>query len=386
MLGLSTLDKYLLRMSLGTLGSVIALVMSLMVLEHLPRLIDITNLSGHRGYIVGQTVLGLLPEYAGIGAVFGLFLALALTVRKLALRNELDAIEAMGIAPVKWLRTLLALSAIVAGFVFVNQGWLMPAGEHRIDAIGRRMMAGDFGYNLSAKEFHELGDGIVLRFDGIDAVDGGLTGIFVRTDAGTFQASSGRLGLSNDREGILELRAGQLVETTGRVMSFSAIAVRLPATAPPELGSAEDAGLRSEPLDTLLKSGDPVGLRIALARLLWVILTLLAPVMAVSLGRPPMRSTSALGIFLGLCIIVALIKTIDWYAGLASGHPVPQAALLAALWTAVACFLANRGRTFRLPSLAKIAEEIRSPPLARRWWVPARLPAAYRPPDLRDSR
>ena len=37
-------DRYVLGLSLGTLGSVVGIIMSLMVLEHIPRLIDITRL------------------------------------------------------------------------------------------------------------------------------------------------------------------------------------------------------------------------------------------------------------------------------------------------------------------------------------------------------
>ncbi|MFW2351029.1 LptF/LptG family permease [Qipengyuania sp.] len=330
---LRTLDIYLLRLSCGTLGSVVAIVMSLMVLEHLPRLIDITNLSGHRGYIIGQTVLGLLPEYAGIGAVFGLFLAIALTVRKLALRGELDAIEAMGIAPLRWLRMPIVFTVATAAFVLVNQGWLMPAGERKIDEIGRRMAAGDFGYNLSAHEFHAIDEDTMLSFDGIDPDDGRLLGLFVRTKAGTFQAASGRLALASDKEGILQLRQGQLVEPAGRVMSFSTIDVRLPRAAPPRLGPPRaDKSWQGETIMALMSAGDPAQMKAACVRLLWVGLTLLVPFLAVSSGRPPMRSGSPLGVFLGLCIIVALIKSIDWYGGLNTSQPVSLAALIAGAW------------------------------------------------------
>ena len=60
---LGILDRYILRQTIGTLFSVLAIVMSLMILEHLPRLLEITRLSGHRGKIVIETMAGLLPEY-----------------------------------------------------------------------------------------------------------------------------------------------------------------------------------------------------------------------------------------------------------------------------------------------------------------------------------
>ena len=42
---LRLIDRYVFGLSLGTLGSVVGIIMSLMVLEHIPRLIDITRLS-----------------------------------------------------------------------------------------------------------------------------------------------------------------------------------------------------------------------------------------------------------------------------------------------------------------------------------------------------
>lgn len=101
---LRLIDRYVLGLSLGTLGSVVGIIMSLMVLEHIPRLIDITRLSGERGFIVGQTVLGLLPEYGGIGILVGLYLSIALAIRKLEMRGELAVIEAAGIGPWRWMR------------------------------------------------------------------------------------------------------------------------------------------------------------------------------------------------------------------------------------------------------------------------------------------
>lgn len=382
---LRTLDIYLLRLSCGTLGTVVAIIMSLMVLEHLPRLIDITSLSGHRGYIVGQTVLGLVPEYAGIGTVFGLYLAIALTVRKLALRGELDVIEAMGIAPRRWLRVPIALTLLAAGFVLVNQGWLMPAGEQRIDDIGRRMTAGDFGFNLSAHEFHSMGDDIVLKFDGINPENGRLAGIFVRTADGVFQAGSGSLSLSSDREPILQLRHGQLIEPAGRVLSFEAIDVRLPRIARADHGPTEtDTVWRTEPIGSLIASSNPAPLRIACARLLWVLLLPLAAALAITLGRPPLRSNSALGLFVGLCFLIGLVKSIDWYAGLHTAHPVAEAGMLGCLWLALVAMVPRWRESAHSLTAAKAWRKIGMRPFARGLATP--LPPFVRTNPLHPDR
>src|SRR5690606_2819062 len=65
--GIRLIDRDVLSLHLGTLGSVVGIIMSLLVFVHIPRLIGGARLSGQRGFIVAQTVLGLLPEYGGIG-------------------------------------------------------------------------------------------------------------------------------------------------------------------------------------------------------------------------------------------------------------------------------------------------------------------------------
>ncbi|GGO98996.1 hypothetical protein GCM10011329_31490 [Stakelama pacifica] len=111
----------MLSLALGRFGSVVGIIMLLMILEHIPRLLDITRLSGQRGYIVRQTVLGLLPEYAGIGVLVGIYLAVGMTIRQLAVRGELAVIEATGIGPLRWMRTPILLTFL---------GAACPSSEH----------------------------------------------------------------------------------------------------------------------------------------------------------------------------------------------------------------------------------------------------------------
>jgi hypothetical protein len=59
------IDRHFLGPSLGTLGSDVGIIMSPMVPEHIPRVVDIARLSGERGFIVRETVRGPLAEYGG---------------------------------------------------------------------------------------------------------------------------------------------------------------------------------------------------------------------------------------------------------------------------------------------------------------------------------
>jgi len=335
------LDRYVFRQTIGTFLSVIGIVMSIMVLEHLPRLIEITRLSGHRGYIVAQSVAGLLPEYIGIGLVVGLYLAVALTVRRIALRGELEAIQAIGVSPWRWMRMPLLLALAAAGLCLVNQGWIMPAGEARLERIGQRMAIGDFGYNLTAGQFVDLGNGNVLTFQAVEPATGYLQGIFLKAEERTFSALRGRLSIAPDGEAIIDLIDGQAVQSgEGQVLSFRNIRYRTrkPGVADDTRRTATD-DLQLKPLDALLASGTARDRATALARLLWPLLALVIPVLAFVFGKPPRRGNGAVGIIVGLTLLVLFLKMISLLGDLQSETPEKLALAIALGWGAIAVIL-----------------------------------------------
>lgn len=309
---LRLIDRYFLSLSLGTLGSVVGIIMSLMALEHMPRLIDITRLSGERGFILGQTLLGLLPEYGGIGVLVGLYLSFALAIRKLELRGELAAIEAAGIGPWRWMRMPMVLTVLAAGFILANQGWLVPRGEQKIALIGQKMMSGDFGYVLSAGEFHQLG-ARTIYFEGIDATDHSLIDIMLLDDGRVYNARRGVLSITASGQGLLRLSGGQALDRQGgAILTFQELVFRTRAeTAGAWEEMASRPRNRSRTLDALWHSDNAADRAAAYARLLWVALVLLTPALAFAVGRPPMRSTSPIGLILGLCLLVVFLKSMS---------------------------------------------------------------------------
>lgn len=335
------LDGYILRQTIGTLAAVIAIVISLMVLEHLPRLIDISRVSGHRGYIVSQTIIGLVPEYLGIGMLFGLYLATALTVRRLALRGELEAIESSGVGPWRWMRMPRVLTMLIAGLILVNQGWIMPAGESRLAQIGHRIAIGDFGYNIEAGEFIELGSGNILTFRGVETDSGYLTKLFLRTADQTYTAAKGRLSITPDRGLVVELIDGQVLgHADGRRLGFKKILYHIH-----KRGVSGGSGERQAdpsrllPLDELLSSKRRRDRSVAYGRMLWPLLALLAPILSFVLGNPAKRGRSGIGVFVGLVLLVTLIKAIALLSDGDPGYPGVLALGIVVGWCIVVSLL-----------------------------------------------
>jgi lipopolysaccharide export system permease protein len=310
-LRLLVLDRYILRQVLGTMFGVLAIVMSLMMLEHLPRLLEITRLSGHPGYIAVHTLAGLLPEYGGIGLLVGLFLGIALTIRKLALHGELDVIEASGIAPFRWMRFPLTLAAVVSILAMANQGWLVPAGEAELAKIGQRMEDGEFGHRLQAGQFIDLGSGSILHFQQVDAVSGELIGLFLRAEGNTFTAGRGRFWRLPSGTTAIELRHGQVIQDrSARVLDFSRFQYRVgDADGAPD-NQPEDGLLKQASIGSLWANGTTSSRSAVYGRCLWAALALLMPLLALILGKPPRRQSGAVGILVGMTSLVLGLKMI----------------------------------------------------------------------------
>jgi lipopolysaccharide export system permease protein len=342
-----TLDRYILGQILGTMGSVLAVVMSLMLLEHLPRLLQITSQSGHRAYIVAQTVAGLLPEYGGIGLPVGLLLGIALTIRKLALRGELDVIEACGIAPSRWMRFPLALSALVSILILLNQGWIAPAGEAKLAEIGRRMADGEFGHRLQAGEFIALGSGSTLLFEKVDAVNGELIGLFLRVEGKVFTARRGKVWQLPSGATAIELRDGQVLqERDARVLEFAHFEYRVDEVEGASDNESTEEVLKRVDIGLLWANSRPSSRSVVYGRCLWAALVLFVPLLALILGKPPRRQSGAVGILLGVIFLVLGLKMI---APLIDGHssePELLAAGILATWGLFVSGLIKAERVF----------------------------------------
>lgn len=310
---LGTLDRYVAKQTISAFAAVLTIVMSLMTLEHLPRLIELTRFSGNRGYVVMESLAGLLPEYGGIGLLVGLYLAVALLVRKLALRGELDAIEASGIGPRRWMRLPIVMSFVVAVVTFANQGWWMPDAERRLDDVGRRMAAGEFGHSLAAGQFIDLGKGSVLRFYAVAPDGRSIEGIFLRTGSRTFTARKGRLLLQSDGSVLVDLRDGQSIEPDDH-SAGSFTRLKYASDQDQNNGSEDRTGVAQTKFLNIerLLAAESVRNRSAIyGRLLWVLLVPVAASLAFVLGKPPKRSASASGMFFGIVLLITCLKMLS---------------------------------------------------------------------------
>jgi lipopolysaccharide export LptBFGC system permease protein LptF len=331
------MDRYVLRQTAGTFVSVFAIVLSLMIVEHFPRLLGIVSHSGNKAFVVFQSILALLPEYTGVGLLFGLYLSVALTIRRLSLRCELDVVQATGM-PVSRLMRIPALLAVgVAGMMLWTQGWLMPAGEARLSELSRRLQDGQFGMDLEAGKFIDLGKGTTLRFADVDPETHTLRNVFLSTPERTITASRGRLGFAFTNDVLVDLTDGRALEVgNDRSLSFSRFQFdSRQRRADHSVQPSGDERRKRTILPRLLSSRDHVDSAAGWSRLLWPSFALLIPFLATVLGKPMRRSSSSLGAMLGVVLLVMFIRSAEFVAASGSSHPEVVAMLTCGGWAVV---------------------------------------------------
>jgi lipopolysaccharide export system permease protein len=207
-------------------------------------------------------------------------------------------------------------------------GYLEPFSHYRYEGLRFDLNSGALGAAIKVGEFNRLGKDLTLRIDRSEDKGNELHGIFVQMDDGGMSvaatAERGRFLSTDDPDTILfRLNKGRLVQdspdfSTPRTLAFDSydLPISLPVidqfrrrggTESDELylhelwrvGYGGASTSREQMLDAQAKLN---------FRLVEVVMMLMLPLLAVSLAVPPKRSTSALGIFVGIVIVVAYHK------------------------------------------------------------------------------
>ncbi|MEO8176214.1 MAG: LPS export ABC transporter permease LptF [Sphingomicrobium sp.] len=345
---LSLIDRYLARsIAVPLLGTLILAAM-LLVLDKMLRLFDFVVMAGGPVSVVWRMLANLLPEYFSLGIPIGLMLGILLAFRKLALSSELDALRGIGIGFGRLLRVPYFYAVVLMFLNLAIVGYIEPYSRYRYEGLRFDLRSGVLGASIKVGEFNQLGKRLTLRIDSSEANGTRLHGIFVQVDdrSGTSiaaTAEAGRFLSTDDPETILfRLRKGRLTQqsskfATPRTLSFESydLPISLPAVDRFRGRGHEHEELTFNELTREAYGGGSHGMdRLAAEanlhfRLVEVVMMLMLPLLAVALAVPPKRSTSALGIFVGIVIVVAYHK-VNQYAELAGAQGRIEPVL--ALW------------------------------------------------------
>ncbi|HOB15042.1 MAG TPA: LPS export ABC transporter permease LptF [Novosphingobium sp.] len=331
MKSIPAIDRYIFRLVLMPMLAVFLIAASLLILDKMLKLFEFVGNEGGPISVVFRMLANLLPEYASLAIPLGLMLGILFAFRKLATTSELDVLRAVGMSYTRLLRVPFAITLVLAAVNLLIVGYFQPMARYWYEQLDFDLRSGALGASIKVGEFTTLQDKMALRIE--QSKDNGrqLIGIFAR-----FSSPKGQVLTISAREGrflalkgapdtiVLRLADGQIIQDepgqSPRVLSFSRhdLPIDLPAI---EKFRQRGGKEREYILPELLKIGwsDQVTQQVRNEtraslnyRVVEVVMMLLLPLLAVSLAVPPKRSTSPLGVFVSIVMVVAYHKVNEY--------------------------------------------------------------------------
>lgn len=328
---MTLIDRYIAKAIAVPLLGTLVLAAMLLVLDKMLRLFDFVINAGGPVSVVWRMLANLLPEYFALGIPIGLMLGILLAFRRLALSSELDALRGVGTGFGRLLRVPYGYTLILLLLNLFIVGWLQPWTHYGYERLRFDLRSGALGASLKVGEFNTLSKRFTLRIDKSENGGTQLHGLFVQADnqgaAIVATASHGRFLATDDPDTILlRLEEGRLIQqdprfTTPRTLAFRSydLPIRLPRVDSFRARAQDETEEMILPELVRASYGGQVTGEANLAarsnlhfRLNEVFMMLLLPLLAVALAVPPKRSSSSLGIFIGIVMVVAYHKVNQW--------------------------------------------------------------------------
>ena len=318
------IDRYMGRLMIVPMVATLTVSAMLLLLERMLNLFNFVINEGGPVSVVWRMLANLMPEQFGFALPISLLLGVMMAVRTLALNSELDALLGSGVSHGRLLRVPLMIAGLLALLTVWLVGYEQPYSRYAYERLRFELQSGALGASIKVGEFAELGDNIVMRVDGSE--DGGrkLSEVFLRAEEknyGTVVASAEQATfLSTDNPDILLLRLfkGVLVQDKAGQASPSVLSFNL-HDIPINLPHLESFRARGKQLEATLSelwntSKNPQRSEEVQRqaqgtlhrRLVQVAVLLPLPFLGLALAVPPKRSTSSLGIFVGIFLLLLL--------------------------------------------------------------------------------
>ena len=325
---LTGFDRYLARKILVPLLACLTVAAMLLLLDKMLKLFDFVMNEGGPVSVVWRMLGNLVPEYLSLGIPIGVLLGILLAFRGLALSSELDALRAVGVSYNRMLRVPLLFAVVFAVASFLIVGFFEPYSRYAYEGLQFELRSGALGASIKVGEFAHLAKTTTIRVEESRNHGADLRRLFVRTEGKDGQsvavtAERGTFLSTDDPDVILlRLKNGTMVHTANsfvvpRVLTFRQqdLPVSLPAIGSFRARGDQDAELTLPELAAAARDrGASRLVHVENVASLWRRIALIAvmavlPFLAVALAVPPKRSTSGLGVFLSIILLVVFFKT-----------------------------------------------------------------------------
>jgi lipopolysaccharide export system permease protein len=328
---LTATDRYIFRLVMLPLLATLAIAASLLLLDKMLSLFDFVAAEGGPVSVVWRMLANLIPEYLSLGIPIGLMLGILLAFRRLATSSELDIFRAVGMSYFRLLRVPFMFAIALAAINFAIVGFIQPSSRYLYEELRFELRSGAFGAKVRVGEFNNIGKNLTVRIDESRDNGNALSGLFVFAQSNSGQtiavtAEQGQFLRTDDPDTILlRLEKGTLVHDapsydSPRVLSFTSHDIPIPL---PKIENFRTRGGKDREylITELIQIGGDAQ-KPALDRnrawanfhfrLVEVAMMLLLPLLALALAIPPKRSTSALGVFLSIVMVVTYHKVNEY--------------------------------------------------------------------------
>lgn len=319
------IDKYILTGTIVPLIVTLGISALLLLLEKMLSLFDFVINQGGPIDIVWRMLGNLMPQYLTLVIPLSMFLGVLLCIRNLALSSELDAMMASGLS----LNRLVIPSMAIALFLLVVNvivvGFVQPHSRYAYHGLIFDVRSGALGASIKAGEFTDLGDGLTIRIE--ESKDAGqeLIDIFAQKESEDGQilsisAEKGNFFVSPDeRFLILRLYSGTLInldssQSRPRILNFEMHDLPIEV---PLLQAFRDRGGEAKEM-TLFElwqareSGNEEIVATLHSRTARALSILIVPFLGIALGLTAKRSGKALGITVGIIILLVYHKMLEF--------------------------------------------------------------------------
>lgn len=324
-------DRYLFRLILIPLLATLVIAAMLLLLEKMLSLFDFVVNEGGPVSVVWRMLGNLIPEYLSLGIPIGVTLGILLGFRRLALSSELDALNAVGVGYGRLLLVPYVFALLFAIVNFAIVGFLQPHSRYNYEGLQFELRSGALGANINVGEFARIAERTTLRVEESFNQGSDLRGVFVRAAQAdghsvAVSAARGQFLTTDDPDVIiLRLRNGTLVHhgpglQVPRVLTFAQhdLPINLPSIENFRSRGSENMERTVPELWRIMgdeQAAPDVRQKAAATfhrrMVQWVVMFVL-PLLAVALAVPPKRSTSAVGVFLSIVMLVTYHKITEY--------------------------------------------------------------------------
>jgi len=194
---MTTLNAYLLRLTMKPLLVAVLIALLLLLVERMLRLLDLVLGSKGSLDVLVKLLTFLVPHYMGLAIPAAFFLALVITFSRLQRDSELDALRSAGIGLHQQLKPVIALALILTALTAVLFGYLQPHARYTYRSLVHGLTNRPLNNYLQDGLFIKV-EGTTYMAEGIDRDRRRFTRIFAYQEAddgvsATMTAQNGQL-------------------------------------------------------------------------------------------------------------------------------------------------------------------------------------------------